>query len=113
MPRNKQHIEIYDTTLRDGAQAQNISLSLQDKLMLSAKLDELGVDYIEGGYPLSNIKDASFFKEVKKLKLKNSKIAAFGMTRKKGIKAEKDEGMKALLAARTEVITIVGKTWDL
>jgi len=76
-------IEIYDTTLRDGAQAEGIAFSLEDKLLIAAKLDELGVDYIEGGYPLSNAKDEAFFKEVRKLELTNSKIVAFGMTRKK------------------------------
>jgi len=113
MPPAKQHIELYDTTLRDGTQAQNVSLSLPDKLLITSRLDELGVDYIEGGYPLSNTKDQAYFKEVKKLRLKNAKVAAFGMTRRKNTKPEKDEGMKALLSAKTEVVTIVGKTWDL
>jgi 2-isopropylmalate synthase len=113
MTGGKQHIEIYDTTLRDGTQGNNVSLSLQDKLIIAAKLDLLGVDYIEGGYPLSNAKDAAFFKEVRSLKLKNARVAAFGMTRRRGVKPEADEGMKALVGAKTDVITIVGKTWDL
>jgi 2-isopropylmalate synthase len=103
-------IEIYDTTLRDGTQGEGFNLSLQDKLLIAAKLDELGVDYIEGGFPLSNPKDEQFFRDVRELKLKHAKIAAFGMTRRRGIKAEDDPGMKALLAAETPVITIVGKS---
>jgi len=103
-------IEIYDTTLRDGTQGEGFNLSLQDKLLIAQKLDYLGVDFIEGGFPLSNPKDAAFFREAPGLKLKNAKIAAFGMTRRRGIKAEDDPGMKALLEAQTPVITIVGKT---
>jgi 2-isopropylmalate synthase len=103
-------IEIYDTTLRDGTQGEGFNLSLQDKLLITQKLDELGVDYIEGGFPLSNPKDAAFFREVKSLKLRHAKVAAFGMTRRRGIKAEDDPGMKALLDAETPVVTIVGKS---
>src|SRR5687767_9575391 len=103
-------IEIYDTTLRDGTQGEGFNLSLQDKLMIAQKLDELGVDYVEGGFPLSNPKDVAFFRDVRELKLKHAKIAAFGMTRRRGIKAEDDPGMKALLEAQTPVITFVGKT---
>jgi 2-isopropylmalate synthase len=105
-------IEIYDTTLRDGTQGEGFNLSLQDKLLIAQKLDELGVDYIEGGFPLSNPKDAAFFRDVRGLKLKHAKISAFGMTRRKGIKAEDDPGMKSLLEAGTPVVTIVGKTSD-
>jgi 2-isopropylmalate synthase len=108
----KRRIEIYDTTLRDGTQGEGFNLSLQDKLLIAAKLDELGVDFIEGGYPLSNPKDAAFFKEVKALKLKHAKVSAFGMTRRRGIKAKDDAGMAALLDAETEVVTIVGKSSD-
>jgi 2-isopropylmalate synthase len=109
----RQRIELYDTTLRDGAQGQSVSLSLNDKLLIAAKLDELGVDYIEGGYPLSNAKDSAFFEQARTLKLKHARVVAFGMTRRKGVRPEQDEGMAALLGARTEVVTIVGKTWDL
>src|ERR1700691_4085903 len=108
----KRRIEIYDTTLRDGTQGEGFNLSLQDKLMITRRLDELGVDYIEGGFPLSNPKDAAFFQEVKGLGLKHAKISAFGMTRRRGIKAEEDPGMKALLEAETPVITLVGKSSD-
>ena len=106
----QRRIEIYDTTLRDGTQGEGFNLSLQDKLLIAQKLDELGVDYIEGGFPLSNPKDEAFFRDVRELKLKNAKISAFGMTRRRGIKAEDDPGMKALLAAETAVVTLVGKT---
>ncbi len=107
MPRR---IEIYDTTLRDGTQGEGFNLSLQDKLQIAQKLDFLGVDYIEGGFPLSNPKDAAFFREVGSLGLKTAKVSAFGMTRRRGMRAEDDPGMKALLEAQTPVITIVGKT---
>src|SRR5438093_10993866 len=103
-------IEIYDTTLRDGTQGEGFNLSLQDKLLIAQKLDELGVDYIEGGFPLSNPKDAAFFRDVRELKLKHAKISAFGMTRRRGIRADEDPGLRALLEAQTPVITFVGKT---
>ncbi len=79
-------IEIYDTTLRDGTQSHNVSPSLNDKLMIAAKLDSLGVDYIEGGYPLSNARDAAFFNEARHFKFAHAKVAAFGMTRRRGTK---------------------------
>src|SRR5580704_15408589 len=109
----KQRIEIYDTTLRDGTQGEGVSLSVQDKLLISRKLDELGVDFIEGGYPLSNPKDATFFQEARSLKLNHAKLVAFGMTRRKGIKASDDVGLNALRDAETSHIIIVGKTWDM
>jgi len=104
---------LYDTTLRDGCQAEDISFTLEDKLRIAAKLDELGIDYIEGGYPGSNPRDADFFSRVKKLKLKHSKIASFGTTRKFGAKPSQDIQLKVLLQAETPVVTLVGKTWDL
>ncbi len=103
-------IEIYDTTLRDGSQGEGVNFSLEDKLAVARRLDEAGVDYIEGGYPLSNPKDAQFFERVKGLKLSRSRVAAFGMTRRRGMTAAADPGMKALLDAGTSVVTIVGKT---
>jgi 2-isopropylmalate synthase len=106
-------IHIYDTTLRDGSQGEGVNFSLQDKLLITKKLDELGVDFIEGGYPLSNPKDFEYFQEARKLKLQHAKVAAFGMTRRRGVSVDSDTCMKALLAAETEVVTIVGKTWDL
>src|SRR5215813_10494052 len=106
-------IHIYDTTLRDGSQGEGINFSLQDKLLLTRRLDELGIDYIEGGYPLSNPKDFEYFQEVRKLTLRHAKVAAFGMTRRKGVAPADDTCLKALLDAQTPVVTIVGKTWDL
>ncbi len=104
---------LYDTTLRDGCQAEDISFTLEDKLRIAEKLAELGIDYIEGGYPGSNARDADFFKRVKKLKLKNVKVASFGTTRKPGAKSSQDLNLKVLLEANTPVVTLVGKTWDL
>src|SRR5947199_2661268 len=106
-------IFIYDTTLRDGSQGEGVNFSLQDKLNITSRLDELGVDFIEGGYPLSNPKDAEYFREVRKLPLRHARVAAFGMTRRKGVRAEEDTCISALLEAQTPLVTIVGKTWDL
>ena len=106
-------IQIYDTTLRDGSQGEGVNFSLQDKLLVTQKLDDVGVDFIEGGYPLSNPKDAEYFHRVRDLTLKHAKIVAFGMTRRRGCAAEDDIGMCALRDARSPVVTIVGKTWDL
>jgi 2-isopropylmalate synthase len=105
----KERVFIYDTTLRDGTQGAGVSLSLADKLQIARKLDELGVDYIEGGYPLSNPKDEAFFVEIQKIKLQHAKIAAFGMTRRKGVKVEEDTSIQALIASKAPVVTIVGK----
>src|SRR3954449_7042433 len=110
MSTSSRRIEIYDTTLRDGTQGEGFNLSLQDKLLIAQKLDELGVDYIEGGFPLSNPKDVAFFRDVRDLKLKHAKVAAFGMTRRRGMRAEEDPGMRALIDAETPVVTIVGKS---
>src|ERR1051325_6961105 len=107
---SSRRIEIYDTTLRDGTQGEGFNLSLQDKLLIAQKLDDLGVDYIEGGFPLSNPKDAAFFRDVRELNLKHAKISAFGMTRRRGMRADEDPGLRALLDAQTPVITFVGKT---
>ena len=106
-------IEIYDTTLRDGAQGEGVTFSLADKLKIAEHLDVLGVDFIEGGYPLSNPKDAAFFEEIRRCELSHARICAFGMTRRKGVAVQDDPGMQALIAARVPVITIVGKSWDL
>ncbi|HEV3444140.1 MAG TPA: citramalate synthase, partial [Gemmataceae bacterium] len=106
-------IRIYDTTLRDGSQGEGVNFSLQDKLLLTRRLDELGVDYIEGGYPLSNPKDFEYFREARKLSLRHARVAAFGMTRRKGVKPAEDTCLKALLDSEAPLVTIVGKTWDL
>src|SRR5262245_33071621 len=106
-------IHVYDTTLRDGSQGEGVNFSLQDKLLITRKLDELGVDYVEGGYPLSNPKDFEYFREVRALPLKHAKVVAVGMHRRKNASAADDPCLKALLDAETPVVTIVGKTWDL
>ena len=103
-------IALYDTTLRDGTQAEGVSFSLEDKLAIAARLDDLGFDYVEGGYPLSNEKDQAFFARARKLKLKKTRLTAFGMTRRRNTSAGADEGLAALLSARTPVVTIVGKS---
>jgi 2-isopropylmalate synthase len=102
-------IQIYDTTLRDGAQGEGVSFSLQDKLALTERLDRLGFDYIEGGYPASNEKDFRYFQRVAELNLKHAEVCAFGMTRRKGVAVESDVGLKSLLDAGVGIITIVGK----
>ena len=102
-------IEIYDTTLRDGTQQSGINLSLEEKILITQKLDELGVDFIEGGFAGSNPKDEEYFKRVKKLNLKNSKIVSFGQTRKANNNVENDIFMNALISAETDYVTIVGK----
>jgi 2-isopropylmalate synthase len=109
-PVRERRIEIYDTTLRDGSQGEGVNFSLEDKLAITRRLDEAGVDFIEGGYPLSNPKDAQYFERVRGLKLAHSRICAFGMTRRRGMEAAADPGMKALVDAGTSVVTIVGKT---
>ena len=106
-------VELYDTTLRDGSQAEGVTFSVEDKLKIAQKLDEQGIKYIEGGWPGSNPKDADFFERAKRLKLKQAQIAAFSMTRRANVAVEKDENIKALLDAETPVITFVGKSWDL
>jgi len=105
-------IQIYDTTLRDGAQGEGVNFSLQDKLLIARRLDELGFDFVEGGYPLSNPKDTEFFQRIADEPLQHSRVCAFGMTRRKGVKAADDPGMKALVDSRAPVVTIVGKTSD-
>ncbi len=113
MNDNPPRVEIYDTTLRDGTQGEGVSFSLIDKIKIARHLDALGVDYLEGGYPLSNPKDVAFFEQVRSLELNHAKVCAFGMTRRKDTEAADDAGMKALVASRAPVIAIVGKTWDL
>ncbi len=105
-------IKLYDTTLRDGTQAEDVSLLVEDKIRIAHKLDELGIHYIEGGWPGSNPKDVTFFKDMKKEKLRHSKIAAFGSTRRAKSTPEKDQNIRTLIQAETDVVTIFGKTWD-
>ncbi len=110
--KSREKIITYDTTLRDGSQTEGVSFSLQDKIGIATKLDDLGIDYVEGGYPLSNPKDKSFFKEIKDISLKHTKIAAFGSTKRANRKASNDRGIKALLLTEAPVVTIVAKSWD-
>ncbi|MBR5627621.1 MAG: citramalate synthase, partial [Thermoguttaceae bacterium] len=103
-------IEFYDTTLRDGAQTEGIAFSLMDKIQLVRRLDKMGFDYIEGGYPASNDKDEQFFQKVQEEHFTGSLICAFGMTRRKGRTAESDGGLKSLVNSNAPVVTIVGKS---
>lgn len=105
-------VYVYDTTLRDGAQGEGISFTVADKLKITKKLDEFGADYIEAGNPGSNPKDMAFFEEVKKLRLKNARLTAFGSTRRANITVEEDQNVTALLKADTPVVAIFGKSWD-
>ena len=105
-------IEIYDTTLRDGAQSEGINFSVSDKIKIIKLLDNLGIDYIEAGWPGANPVDEEVFKEIKKLSLRHSKISAFGCTKKPLIKASDDKVLNMLLSSETGIITIFGKTWD-
>ncbi len=104
---------LYDTTLRDGAQAEEVAFSLDDKLRIAEALDGFGIDYIEGGWPGSNPRDAAFFDEVTKLNLRHARVAAFGATHHPKNKPADDHNVKLLLAAKTPVVTVVGKSWDM
>lgn len=106
-------LAIYDTTLRDGTQMEDISFSVEDKLRIAERLDELGFSYIEGGWPGSNPKDLQFFKEAARLKLTSAKIAAFGATKRAGGVVQDDANISALLKSGTDVAALVGKSWDL
>ena len=106
-------VQLYDTTLRDGSQGEGVNFSVQDKLLIARRLDELGFDFIEGGYPLSNPKDAEFFRRARDLDFQHATLCAFGMTRRRGVEASGDVGLNALLEAETPAVTVVGKTWEL
>jgi len=106
-------ITIYDTTLRDGSQSEGVSFTVEDKIRIAHKLDELGVHYIEGGWPGSNPRDIEFFKKARRLTFKQAKITAFGSTRYPGKSVEKDVNIQHLLEAETDAVTIFGKSWDL
>ena len=106
-------IQLYDTTLRDGAQSEGISFSAEDKLKVARKLDQLGIHYIEGGWPGSNPKDIEFFHQAKNLHLSHAKLVAFGSTRKANIKVENDPNIKAMINAGTDTVTLVGKSSEL
>ena len=106
-------VQIYDTTLRDGTQAENFNLSLNDKIKISQKLDDLGIDFIEGGWPGSNPQAVEFFQAMQGVHLRHARLTAFGSTRMFANPAEQDANLQALIAAKTPVITIFGKSWDI
>jgi 2-isopropylmalate synthase len=106
-------VKIYDTTLRDGSQGEGISYSVADKISIAKELDNLGVHYIEGGWPGSNPKDMEFFLKMNKIQMKRAALVAFGSTRRPNTKASEDANLKALLRSQVRIITIFGKTWDL
>jgi 2-isopropylmalate synthase len=112
MPASKK-IQLYDTTLRDGCQSEDVSLAVEDKLQIAERLDDLGIDYLEGGWPGSNPRDAAFFTAVKRLRLRHARIVAFGSTRRHGVKAAADRNLQLILRADTAAACVVGKTWDL
>jgi len=107
----KFEVEIYDTTLRDGSQGEGINFSVADKLRIAERIDAFGIHYIEGGWPGSNPKDIEFFGRARRKRFKHAKLAAFGATRRKGLRVEDDDQVRLLLEAGTPVVTIVGKTW--
>ena len=108
---SKQNVVIYDTTLRDGSQAEGVSFTVASKLRVAEKLDQFGVDYIEGGWPGSNPRDMAFFEQVGSLDLQHARIAAFGSTRRAKTEVDQDAQVKLLLDANTPVVTIFGKSW--
>ena len=105
-------IQLYDTTLRDGAQGEGISFSVEDKLKIAQRLDQMGFDYIEGGWPGSNPKDNEFFQKAKDIQWQHGKLSAFGSTRRAGTKACEDRNLQTILATKVKVAAIVGKAWD-
>jgi 2-isopropylmalate synthase len=107
------HVEIYDTTLRDGAQGEGVNFSVGDKCRIAEHLDALGVDFVEGGWPGSNPRDVEFFERARGLRLGHARLAAFGATRRRGTSCETDPSIQALLHAETPVVTIFGKSWGL
>lgn len=106
-------LEIYDTTLRDGAQAEDVSFSVDDKIRIAQKLDELGIHFIEGGWPGANPRDIEFFRVIRTIPLHHAKVVAFGATRKANNSVQEDPNLQALLAAETGIITLFGKSWTL
>ena len=106
-------VKIYDTTLRDGSQAEGISFTVEDKIRIAHKLDELGAHYVEGGWPGSNPRDIDFFEKANRASFSQTRITAFGSTRYPDKKVEDDGVLQALLKTDTQVVTLFGKTWDL
>jgi 2-isopropylmalate synthase len=110
--KKKERVFIYDTTLRDGSQTEGISFSIEDKIEILRKLDSFGIDFVEGGWPSANPKDKEFFERASKLKIKRTKLTAFGSTSKYGVPAGKDAGLRTLASCAAEDVCIFGKTWD-
>ncbi|MGD9358333.1 MAG: citramalate synthase, partial [Desulfobacterales bacterium] len=104
---------LYDTTLRDGTQGENITFSADEKIKIALRLDDFGIHYIEGGWPGSNPKDMQFFDLAKRVEFRQARLVAFGSTRKPGIKPAEDDNLKALIASKTPTVAIFGKSWDL
>jgi 2-isopropylmalate synthase len=109
----KSMVILYDTTLRDGTQAEDVAFSVEDKVRVARRLDDLGIHCIEGGWPGSNPRDIEFFKAMRSERLSNSVLVSFGSTRRKGVTPAKDTGIRALLSSRASAVTVVGKTWKL
>jgi 2-isopropylmalate synthase len=109
----ERRVTLYDTTLRDGMQQEGMSVSADEKVRIALKLDELGVHYIEGGFPASNPKELAFFERMRGVRLQNAELVAFGTTRRRGVKAEDDAGLRLLADVWPHTVTIVGKTWSL
>jgi 2-isopropylmalate synthase len=110
---NERHVQLYDTTLRDGMQQEGMSVSVDEKVRIALKLDELGISFIEGGFPASNPKEIEFFRSMRDERLANAELVAFGMTRRKGAPPEADDGLRVLAEIFTPTVAIVGKTWGL
>ncbi|HSB03728.1 MAG TPA: citramalate synthase [Thermodesulfobacteriota bacterium] len=110
---NLRSIKIYDTTLRDGSQAEDIAFSVEDKVRIAHQLDDLGIHYIEGGWPGSNPKDLQFFQEIQTVPLSHAKVVAFGSTCRAGVPPQRDSNLERLIESGTEAITIFGKSWDI
>jgi 2-isopropylmalate synthase len=109
----ERQVQLYDTTLRDGMQQEGLSVSVDEKARIALKLDELGIGFIEGGFPASNPKEVEFFRRMRDERLRNAELVAFGMTRRKGVAAEADDSLRVLADAFTPTVAIVGKTWGL
>jgi 2-isopropylmalate synthase len=110
---SEQSVQLYDTTLRDGMQQEGMSVSVDEKARIALKLDELGIDFIEGGFPASNPKEIEFFRRMRDERLRHAELVAFGMTRRKGVPAGSDDGLRVLAEIFTPTVAIVGKTWSL
>ena len=104
---------LYDTTLRDGTQGENVNFSADEKVKIALRLDDIGIHYIEGGWPGSNPKDQQFFDLAKRVEFRQARLVAFGSTRKPGIQPQEDDNLKALIASKTPTVAIFGKSWDL